>query len=99
MQVSRFSVSHRAGARPDGGPAPARAMPTGLMLAALIMAASLTACKEDCSGPARMGDFEFSQGNYVNAIKQYEKALRADANCGVVGEKLAEARRKAAAGK
>ena len=70
-------------------------------LAALAMAAALglSACKEDCSAAARMGDFEASQGNWVNAVKQYEKALRADAKCGVVGEKLAEAKRKVAAGK
>lgn len=72
-----------------------------LSLAALTMAAllGLSACKEDCSAAARMGDFEAQQGNWVNAVKQYEKALRADANCGVVGEKLAEAKRKVAAGK
>lgn len=67
--------------------------------AALLAALLLTACKEDCSGPARLGDFEYSQGNYANAIKQYEKALRTDAKCGVVADKLAEARRKLAAGK
>ncbi|GEM_PF-2099582 len=66
---------------------------------AFVLSLSLAACKEDCSEAARMGDFEFSQGNYVNAVKQYEKALRADAKCGVVGEKLAEAKRKVAAGK
>ena len=59
----------------------------------------LTGCREDCSEAARMGDFEVSQGNYANAVRQYEKALRADAKCGVVADKLAEAKRKAAAGK
>jgi hypothetical protein len=65
---------------------------------ALLFAAalSLIACQEDCSQAARMGDFEFSQGNYENAIKHYEKALKVNAKCGVVGEKLAEAKRKAA---
>lgn len=70
--------------------------------AAIVAAAALlglSACKEDCSAAARMGDFEASQGNWVNAVKQYERALRADAHCGVVGEKLAEAKRKVAAGK
>jgi lipopolysaccharide biosynthesis regulator YciM len=69
--------------------------------AAAILAAGLllAGCKEDCSQAARMGDFEFSQGNYANAVRQYETALRADAKCGVVGEKLAEAKRKASAEK
>lgn len=66
---------------------------------AVLAALGMSACKEDCAAAARMGDFEASQGNYVNAIKHYEKALRADAKCGVVGEKLAEAKRKVAAGK
>jgi hypothetical protein len=70
-------------------------------LAGLVLAGvtGLAACKEDCSQAARMGDFEFSQGNYANAVKQYEKALRADAKCGTAGEKLAEAKRLMAAGK
>ncbi len=46
-----------------------------------------------------MGDFEVSQGNYVNAIRHYERALKQDADCGVVKDKLAEARRKAASGR
>jgi hypothetical protein len=70
-------------------------------LAALGFWAALTlgACKQDCSEEARLGDFEYSQGNYANAIKHYEKALRANAKCGVVGDKLAEAKRKAEAEK
>jgi hypothetical protein len=43
-----------------------------------------------------MGDFELSQGNYANAIRHYERARKPDANCGVVKEKLQEAKRKAA---
>ena len=66
-----------------------------LALAAVVACAA--GCKQDCSGPARLGDFEFSQGNYVNAVKQYEKALRADPKCYQIEGKLAEARRKAAA--
>lgn len=57
---------------------------------------SFLACKQDCSEAARMGDFELSQGNIPNAIRNYEKALKADANCGVVADKLAEAKRKLA---
>jgi hypothetical protein len=67
------------------------------MAALLAIAVLLGGCKQDCSQAARMGDFEFSQGNYENAVKQYEKALRLDPKCGVVGDKLAEAKRKAAA--
>jgi len=53
-------------------------------------------CKADCSAPVKLGDFEFSQGNYTNAVKQYEKALKADPKCYNVEGKLAEARLKAA---
>jgi hypothetical protein len=55
----------------------------------------VSACREDCAESARMGDFEFSQGNYVNAIRHYEHAISVEANCGVVKDKLAEAKRKA----
>ena len=65
-------------------------------LAALAVIGLTTGCKQDCAGPAKMGDFEFSQGNYVNAVKQYEKALRADPKCYQIEGKLEEARRKAA---
>ncbi len=54
-------------------------------------------CKTDCGEAVRMGDFEFLQGNYVNAVRQYEKALRADAACRMIDGRLEEARRKAAA--
>ena len=64
------------------------------ILAAL--AVGTMGCKEDCTPPAKLGDFEFSQGNYTNAVKQYEKALRADPKCYNVEGKLEEARRKAA---
>jgi hypothetical protein len=69
----------------------------GLPAVALLAAGlALAGCKEDCSAAAKLGDFEFSQGNFVNAVKQYEKALKADANCGVVGRKLADAKRRIA---
>lgn len=61
-----------------------------------ILAGAVSGCKEDCGAPAKLGDFEFSQGNYTNAVKQYEKALKADPKCYNVEGKLAEARRKAA---
>ena len=66
--------------------------------AALLAGLLLWGCREDCSEAARQGDFEYSQRNYPNAIKHYEQALRIDAKCGVVADKLAEAKRKAAAG-
>ena len=65
---------------------------------AAALAAGAAGCGQDCREAARMGDFEFSQGNYPNAIKLYEKALRSDPNCGSVEEKLLEARRKAGSG-
>jgi cytochrome c-type biogenesis protein CcmH/NrfG len=78
-----------------GAKAPKRraAAAAGALAAGLVLSAA--GCKQDCSGPARLGDFEFSQGNYVNAVKQYEKALRADPKCYNVEGKLAEARTKA----
>lgn len=63
---------------------------------ALAVSAGAMGCKEDCAAPAKLGDFEFSQGNYSNAVKQYEKALKADPKCYNVEGKLTEARRKAA---
>lgn len=66
----------------------------GVALAAVL--AGVMGCKEDCAAQAKLGDFEFSQGNYSNAVKQYEKALKADPKCYNVEGKLAEARRKAA---
>ena len=65
-------------------------------LAALAFVSLACGCKQDCAAPAKLGDFEFSQGNYVNAVKQYEKALRADPKCYQIEGKLEEARRKAA---
>ncbi|MEO6094553.1 MAG: hypothetical protein ABIW76_02365 [Fibrobacteria bacterium] len=68
------------------------------LAAVLLLTAglNLSGCKEDCSAAAKLGDFEFSQGNFVNAVRQYEKALKADANCGIVGQKLADAKRRIA---
>lgn len=64
-----------------------------------ILVAAFAGCKEDCAPAAKLGDFEFTQGNYENAVKQYEKALRADPKCYNVEGKLAEARKKVSAGK
>lgn len=52
-------------------------------------------CKKDCGAAMRLGDFEYSQGNYENAVKRYEQALRDDPGCYNVEGKLAEARRRA----
>ena len=57
----------------------------------------ISGCREDCSESARMGDFELLQGNLTNAIRHYERALKIDANCGVVKSKLEEAKQKASA--
>lgn len=65
---------------------------------AVVTALVFSACRQDCSEEARAGDFEASQGNYVNAIKHYERALKVDAHCGVVQDKLDEAKRKAEVG-
>ena len=71
--------------------------PLRALLLGVVTVFTLNACKEDCSKAARMGDFEFSQGNYVNAVKHYERALQVDNKCGVVEKKLADAKLKAAA--
>jgi hypothetical protein len=52
------------------------------------------ACKPDCRESVRMGDFEFSQGNYIRAEKLYGDALRADpARCADAEGKRANALR------
>lgn len=51
-------------------------------------------CGQDCLELKRMGDFEFSQGNYPNAIRKYEQALAADSACAGVSAKLVEARER-----
>jgi hypothetical protein len=55
----------------------------------------LSGCREDCSEPAKMGDFEFSQGNYANAIRHYERALTIESPCGAVKAKLEDAKKRA----
>jgi len=40
-----------------------------------------------------MADFELSQGNKPNAIVLYQRALKADANCPDVAEKLERAQK------
>ncbi len=59
----------------------------GLLLA-------LSGCKPDCRESVRLGDFEYSQGNYVRAEKLYAEALEADpARCADAGAKRANALR------
>jgi hypothetical protein len=53
-------------------------------------------CGKDCREAVRLGDFEFSQGNYANAAKRYEQALRDDPKCYNVEAKLKEAREREA---
>jgi hypothetical protein len=50
----------------------------GIFMACVLCLACLAGCKPDCRESVRMGDFEFSQGNYVRAEKLYGDALRAD---------------------
>ena len=56
------------------------------------LALLVLACGPDCFEIKRLGDFEYSQGNYANAIRHYERALAADSACAGVKEKRAEAR-------
>jgi hypothetical protein len=57
----------------------------------IIAAGSLWGCGQDCLESRRMGDFEFSQGNYANAVKHYKRALEADTACAGVKAKLTDA--------
>lgn len=73
-----------------------KTMIKGPALAVLFAGLALlgAGCGQDCLELKRMGDFEFSQGNYPNAIRKYEQALAADSACAGVGAKLAEARER-----
>jgi hypothetical protein len=67
------------------------------MIAVLSLAAALSAgCGQDCFESKRMGDFEYGQGNYRNAIRHYLKALEADPACAGVKQKLEEAKAREA---
>lgn len=61
-------------------------------LVGMAAAAWIAGCGQDCFESKRLGDFEFSQGNYPNAIRHYEKALKADSACAGVKERLEDAR-------
>ena len=52
------------------------------------------ACESDCLKTVQMGDFEFSQGNYKNALKQYERAWKADSACSQAKIKIEETRER-----
>ena len=53
-------------------------------------------CGKDCREAVRLGDFEYSQGNYANAAERYVQALRDDPKCYQVEAKLRDARDRAA---
>lgn len=57
-----------------------------------LAAALLGGCGQDCFESKRMGDFEYGQGNYRNAIRHYLKSLEADPACAGVKQKLEEAK-------
>jgi tetratricopeptide (TPR) repeat protein len=62
-------------------------------LALVPLCAVLWACGSNCRESVRMGEFEFSQGNYARAEKLYEEALKADpAACADAREKLENTR-------
>ena len=66
-------------------------------LAVLLIAGSsllLAACGRDCREDIRLGDFEFSQGNYARAEKLYRQAWEADSvSCADVRDRLGNTRR------
>lgn len=67
---------------------------SGIFLLLPVLAVLAAGCGQDCFEHKRMGDFEFTQGNYTNAIRHYERAMAADSACAGVKEKLEEARRR-----
>jgi lipopolysaccharide biosynthesis regulator YciM len=66
-----------------------------LCAVAAVWGLAMAGCKKDCREAVRLGDFEFSQGNYANAAKRYEQALRQDPGCYNADAKLKEARERA----
>lgn len=81
--------------KPGGSERPVKGLSLGALAAACGLA--LAGCGKDCREAVRLGDFELSQGNYANAVKRYEQALREDPKCYNVDAKLKEARERAAA--
>ncbi len=63
----------------------------------LVSISALAGCKKDCRETVRLGDFEYSQGNYANAAKRYAQALREDPACYNVEAKLKDARERSGA--
>ena len=82
------------GKRKSGKPVAAR-LRILLFTSAAVSGLAFTGCGKDCRESVRLGDFEFSQGNYANAAKRYEQALRADPKCFNVDAKLKDARVRA----
>jgi hypothetical protein len=59
----------------------------------LTLSLILVGCGTNCRETVRMGDFEFSQGNYARAEKLFAEAWAADsAACPDAREKLEKAR-------
>ncbi len=75
-----------------------RAYPLTLAIIISLFSLGLNGCGKDCSEEAKMGDFEFSQGNFKNAVKHYERALKIASPCGKVLEKMESAKLKVGAG-
>jgi hypothetical protein len=68
--------------------------PSARLFIAVFFPALLFACGSNCRETVRMGDFEFSQGNYVRAEKLFAEAWAADSlKCPDAGEKLENTRR------
>lgn len=70
-----------------------RSIPLALSIAVCSIA-FLAACGRDCREDVRLGDFEFSQGNYARAEKLYRQAWEADSvSCADVRDRLGNTRR------
>lgn len=63
-------------------------MKSATIFAVLAVPFFLWGCGTDCRETVRLGDFEFSQGNYARADKLYAEAWAADSlKCPDVREK------------
>jgi hypothetical protein len=92
----RFAMEEDLGKRGKPGK-PWRPGVAGFSLGAwaAVLGMAMAGCGKDCRETVRLGDFELSQGNYANAVKRYEQALRDDPKCYNAEAKLKEARERA----
>ncbi len=59
-----------------------------LKIMGILSLVGLLGCETDCIKTVQTGDFEFSQGNYKNALRQYEQAWKEDSACSQAQSKI-----------